>query len=97
MNQLSLFAVPVPVDSRVDTFVVSFHERIAEGISNADCIPWIDDAETSIAAFVAVLLASGWTFNPIAKQYERGGWFVWLRSQGKCGSPIAQWNRLAAE
>ena len=91
MNQLGLFGSPVQCDG----FVSLLHECIAEGHSDATLIPWVDcDAEGAIAAVRSALEAAGWVWNDRAKQLERGGWYVWFRSQGRLSSPIAQWNRL---
>lgn len=58
-------------------------------------LPWIDDSPVaSMAAAGSELVARGWAYNEAEKQYERDGWFVWFRSQGKLGSPIAQFDKL---
>jgi len=62
---------------------------------HALCIPWVNrDSRASTDAAVAGLLARGWADNVALDRYERGGWFVWFRSQGQLAAPIAQFNRI---
>jgi hypothetical protein len=58
-------------------------------------IPWLGTARQSADAVYAGLLERGWADNPSLDRYERGGWYVWLRSQGETSAPIAQFNRIA--
>ncbi len=93
IGQLDLFAVPaLPCGD----WVAGFHECIAEGIANADLIPYQlgDCPMAAIANVRAALEAEGWVWNDHMRQLERGGWFVWFRSQGRLSSPIAQWRKL---
>jgi hypothetical protein len=93
MSQLSLFGVDA---EPCGDWVAGFHECIAGGISNADCIPHLRDAcpLAAIANVRAALEAEGWEWNEHMRQLERGGWYVWFRSQGRSASPIAQWAKL---
>jgi hypothetical protein len=60
------------------------------------CIPWVNrDSRDSIDAAERELLARGWVENPTLARFERGGWYLWFRSQGELASPIAQFNRIA--
>jgi hypothetical protein len=91
MTQLDMFAAPVQCDG----FVSRLHRAIAENHSDADLIPWADcNPDNAIAAMRSALEAEGWVWNDRQKQLERGGWYVWFRSQGRLSSPIAQWNKL---
>jgi len=99
VNQLSLFTSKIEKPSLftpVDTFVSYFAECIAEGHADATLIPDqpSGDPEDAIAATRAALEELGWVWNTKEKQLERGGWYVWFRSQGRLSSPIAQWNKL---
>jgi hypothetical protein len=78
-----------------DEFFKSVQWCIDARRPHAICVPWVTDSKASIAAATAELLARGWVYNAAEKQWECGGWFLWLRSQGNCGSPIAQFNRIA--
>jgi hypothetical protein len=63
---------------------------------NAFCIPWVNRSSAdSLAAVEAALLAQGWVYNDLLFRFERGGWYLWLRSQGELAAPIAQFNRIA--
>jgi hypothetical protein len=96
LNQLSLFGVDV---EPCGDWVAEFHGYIAEGFADANLIPWRFDScpIAAIANVRAALEAEGWTWNESEKQLERGGWYVWFRSQGRLSSPIAQWNKLKGE
>jgi len=96
--QLSLFTSEVSTSSLfspLDAFLSDLAELIAEGRADAMLIPWVDcDAAGAIDAAEDALLSLGWIWNKSAKQFERDGWFIWFRSQGKLSSPIAQWARI---
>lgn len=96
--QMSLFTSEVSTSSLftpLDAFVSHLVECIAEGHSDATLLPWVDcDAVGAIEAAESVLLSLGWVWNESEKQFERDGWFIWFRSQGKLSSPIAQWARI---
>jgi hypothetical protein len=93
--QLALFAVDV---EPCGDWIAGFHECIAEGISNADLIPYTLGAcpMTAIANVRAALEAEGWVWSESDQQLTRGGWLVWFRSQGRLSSPIAQWSRTGS-
>jgi hypothetical protein len=95
MNQLFLFDSVVDGEP-CDDWIAEFHECIAEGISNANLIPYQRGScpMAAIASVRAALEAEGWVWNEAATQLERDGWFVWFRSQGRTAPPIAQWNEL---
>ena len=96
--QLSLFTSEVSTPSLfapLDAFISHLAEAIAEGRGDATLIPWADrDAAEAIEAAGDALMSLGWVWNSSAKQFERDGWFIWFRSQGKLSSPIAQWARI---
>jgi hypothetical protein len=59
-------------------------------------IPWVNrDSRESIDAAESGLIARGWVANAELDRFERGGWYVWFRSQGTGAAPIAQFNRIA--
>jgi hypothetical protein len=51
-------------------------------------------APGSNSAIHAALLGRGWVYNELLNQYERDGWYLFLRSQGEQNSPIAQWQPI---
>jgi hypothetical protein len=91
--QLGLFGSEV---EPCGDWVAGFLGCVAEDISNADLIPYELGAcpLAAIANVRAALEAEGWVWNESKSQLERGGWYVWFRSQGRLSSPIAQWNKL---
>jgi hypothetical protein len=63
---------------------------------HALCIPWVNrDSRDSLASAHRELIARGWVENVELDRYERGGWYVWFRSQGSGSAPIGQFNRIA--
>jgi hypothetical protein len=99
--QLSLFSVAVThtsLFSPCDAFISELAECIEENHPHATLIPWAADREgdsgAAIESVTIALESLGWVWNESAKQLERGGWYVWFRSQGRLSSPIAQWNKL---
>jgi hypothetical protein len=85
-------------DFELIAFISDLNGCIATGHNDAVCIPWVNRSSSdSLDAVHTALIADGWKWNRAAKQYERGGWYVWMRSQGELSSPIAQWNRLQAD
>ena len=99
--QLALFTSEVSTSSLfspLDAFISHLAESIADGRADATLIPWQDNnAADAIDAAENALLSLGWSWNPSAKQFERGGWLIWFRSQGVLSSPIAQWSRIECE
>jgi hypothetical protein len=78
-----------------EDFFESLDWCISKRRPHATCIPWINrDSGDSIASAIAELTARGWVENVPLMRFERGGWYVWFRSQGALASPIAQWNRI---
>ena len=86
------------VDFALIAFISDLNGCVASGHPDATLIPWVNRSSSdSLDAVHTVLIADGWKWNKTAKQYERAGWYVWMRSQGELSSPIAQWNRLQAD
>jgi len=96
--QLSLFTSEVSTSSLfspLDAFISELAEAIAEGRWDATLIPWSDcDAAGAIEAAGDALMSLGWVWVASAEQFERDGWYIWFRSQGKLSAPIAQWARI---
>lgn len=74
------------------TFYEDVDDCIAGVRPHALCVPWVKDSRKSLLAAHAGLKARGWIADADG-YYRRGGWVLFLRSQGELGSPIAQFNR----
>jgi hypothetical protein len=82
----------------MNEFLDEVDEAILADIRNATCVPWVNRSSIdSLAAVHAALLGRGWAYNESLKQFERRGWYLFLRSQGELSSPIAQWQPLGRD
>jgi hypothetical protein len=82
----------------VDEFLDGLESAINAGVRNATCIPWVNrDSGDSMAVVRVALLGRGWVYNGPLDQFERAGWYLFLRSQGELSSPIAQWQPLGRD
>jgi hypothetical protein len=82
------------------TSVDSLESMIAEGVANASSIPGFtvdEDPEPAIKAYEKELESHGWKWDNKRKYWQKDGWELFLRSQGKLSSPIVQWHRMAEE
>jgi hypothetical protein len=82
----------------MNEFLDYVDDAIRLDIRNATLVPLLNHNKIySLAEVHAVLLGRGWAYNETLKQFEREGWYLFLRSQGELAPPIAQWQPLGRD
>jgi hypothetical protein len=71
----------------MNEFLTNVDLAIRGGIRNATLVPGSD-----LATVHASLVGRGWSYNESLKQFERDGWYLFLRSQGD--ALLAQWQPM---
>jgi hypothetical protein len=91
---------PPPGDETKEA-ISAMHEAMAEDHGDANLVGWAPgkdrEAKAAIDYASKQLTDAGWKYNAKQKQFEKDGWYAFLRSQGDLSSPILQWNKLEAQ
>jgi GGDEF domain-containing protein len=88
-------AKPLDVAAHTAEHVSDIEKSLAEGHGNATLIPAVNndagvDSVASIANYEAALQTAGWEKR--GKDWHKGEYSLWLRSQGNLSAPIVQYS-----